>query len=176
MFLLLSAAFAASPEAIKTYTDERLFRSTYAIVDNQVTLTATYDPKFAPTPWAVFNGMGHLLTADDFADDVGDAGMQARLQKADDKTKPGLVVATVAAIVAVSAGNTLGASGMPDPTISMAPPDPRTALWQTLKQQRQVYRYYTADFADQLIVAHNAGLRRALGLTADEVAAIEHPQ
>lgn len=176
MFLLLSAALAGSPEAIKTDTDERLFRSSYAILDNQVTLTSTYDPKFAPTRWAVFNGAGHLLTADDFAVDVGAAGMEKRLQEEDDKTKPGLVVATVAAIVAVSAGTSLGASGMPEPYTDMAPPDPRATLWQTLKHQRQVYRYHTADFADQLIVAHNAGLRRALGLTAEEVAAIEHPQ
>lgn len=99
MFLLLSAALAGGPEAIKTDTDERLFRSSYAILDNQVTLTSTYDPKFASTRWAVFNGAGHLLTADDFAVDVGAAGMEKRLQEEDDKTKPGLVVATVAAIV-----------------------------------------------------------------------------
>jgi hypothetical protein len=173
MLLLLASSLAAEPDAADTYARERLFRSPYAISNDVVTLTETWDPKYAPTAWAVFDGAGRMLTADQFADDVGDVGMQSRLQKEDDKTKPGLVVATVAAIAAMSAGSSLSASGMPDPRADLAPPDPRASLWQSIKHDRPVSRYYSADLTDELIVAHNAGLRRALGLNAEEVAAIE---
>lgn len=178
MFLLWTAAFAADPSALESYTRDHLYRSTYAVVEGGVQITTTYDPKSAPTPWAVFDGTGHLLGAEDFANDVGDQGVIDRIRKESTKDRNASIVTTVAAVVIASAGLSTGASGAPDYSSGMSPPQaqPPTLLWDYIKHNRPVSRYYSAEVADELIVAHNAGLRRALGLTVDDTAAIDTPK
>lgn len=172
MFLLFVAALhAATPAGVEAYTQARWVRSSFVVTQGGVLLSPTYDPARAPVPWGVFDGRGHLLTAEAFASGAHDNGMLKRFDREQREKTTANVVATVVAIVAASAGTTVG--GAPDlaPTDSGAPQS--SPLWSWILGNRAVSDYYTAGLADELIVAHNAGLRREHGLTVEEAQAID---
>lgn len=172
--LLVPALFAATPAAVSAYAEARLYRSAFAVSGNGVTLTKDYDPASAPLPWGVFNGQGNLLSAEAFADTVNDAGMIARFRKEDRKAKSTNTVLTVLAIVAVSVGGAVDSDGAAAPSGEPSKDSPQqSAAWTALVSGRQVPNYYTAELADQLIVSFNASLRRKLGLSVDEAAAMD---
>ncbi|GDX81732.1 hypothetical protein LBMAG42_35430 [Deltaproteobacteria bacterium] len=172
--LLVSALHAATPAAVAAYAEARLYRSAFAVSENGVTLTKEYDPAAAPLPWGVFDGRGNLLSAEAFADQVNDAGMLARFRKEDRKAKGTNTALTVLAIVVVAAGGSADGNGAASPSGPPSKDSPQqTASWTALVSGRQVPNYYTAELVDQLIVSFNASLRRKLGLSVEEAAALE---
>ncbi len=173
MFLLLAVAMAAAPASPETYEAERWVRSPFAVVATGVQLTTTYDPQLAPVPWGVFDGMGRLLTAEEFVDGAHDVGMGKRFERERKKAQATTTVLTVVAILASTGG--LSAGGAPDyPTPDPAAGAPQgTAAWNELIGRRAVSDYYTAELADELIVSHNNGVRRRAGLSTEATAAID---
>ncbi len=171
MLLLIASLHAATPAAVEAYTEARWVRSAFVVTGAGVALAPTWDPKQAPVPWGVFDGGGRLLDAEAFATASNDTGMLARFKKEQgDKTATN-VVATVVAVVAASAGSTFG--GAPEFASGTKGSPDQAPAWSWIVGRRNVSDYYTAAVADELIVRHNASLRRQHGLSAEEAAAAD---
>lgn len=167
MLFLLAAVYAATPASMAVYADTRWVRSPFAVVSAGVVLTPTYDPKKAPVPWAIFDGVGRMVAAEDFVAEVGDSGMEARFRKERQKVTTKDTILTVVAIVVVGGG--LSAGGAPDyPTPSAGAAPETSPAWTTITANRTVSGYYTPELADELVHKHNASLRRKLGLSIEE--------
>lgn len=172
MFLLFVAALhAATPEGVAAYTAERWVRSPFRVTGAGVVLTPTHDPTLSPVPWGVFDGRGLLVSAEVFAAEAHDAGMLKRFDREQRAKTTGNALTTVVAIVAASAGTS--AVGAPAASAPSGGAPESSPLWSWIVTSRAVSDYYTAGLADELIVAHNAGLRRKHGLTPEEAQAVD---
>ncbi len=174
MVLLLAAALAATPAAVEEYSSERWLRSSFSVVGAGVVLTERWDPKLAPVEWAVFDGGGHMVSAEDFAAGAHDRGMQARFDREEDKAKGTNTALTVVALLITAGAGFADNDGSLGPTDTVPQPGgapDSSPVWVQIVNHRTVDHYYTLEVADELIRAHNASLRRHLGLTLEEAQA-----
>jgi len=161
---LVALAFAADPVALTRYGLEHLFRAPFKVTDRGVVVTDAFDPATAPVPWGVFDGAGTLLDLETFAFRANDAGMLERALREGRRERTAYHVANVALTGA-----------LPAPGFGTAFPPGAKETWSKLTKHKQVADYYTAEAVDALLRTQNGELRRELGLTSEEAAALDGP-
>ncbi len=103
-----------------------------------------------------------------------DRGMQARFDREEDKAKGTNTALTVVALLITAGAGFADNDGSLGPTDTVPQPGgapDSSPVWVQIVNHRTVDHYYTLEVADELIRAHNASLRRHLGLTLEEAQA-----